>query len=361
MVRFENFYEKQLKRALKGANIYWYTGMTFVLLVAAFIGFGISVGTQRTKIEFFPDNRPNQIITYIEYPQGTAIEKTNEITLAIEKEFYKVLLDPKYYDAGENFMVDSSVSQVGSGSGDPRSEMGSSAETPHRSKITASLREYKYRHGFDSEQLRKDVQEALRDKFPGVEISVTKDSNGPPTGYPVNIEFQGDDYDALIASAERMRNYINAKNIPGIEELKINVNKNKPAMKVLVDRKKAGELGVGVGQVGMQIRRSLFGEKAGVYKQDGEDYDINVRFNEDLRYNSSALFNQNIIFRDSKGQIKEIPISAVAATQNAAAFSAIKHKDGNRVVTIYSDLEPGYTDAAAIVAQIQHEMNSFDE
>jgi len=332
-----------------------------VLLFAAFIGFGISVGTQRTKIEFFPDNRPNQIITYIEYPQGTAIEKTNEITLAIEKEFYKVLLDPKYYDAGENFMVDSSVSQVGSGSGDPRSEMGSSAETPHRSKITASLREYKYRHGFDSEQLRKDVQDALRDKFPGVEISVTKDSNGPPTGYPVNIELQGDDYEALIASAERMRNYINAKNIPGIEELKIDVNKNKPAMKVLVDRKKAGELGVGVGQVGMQIRRSLFGEKAGVYKQDGEDYDINVRFNEDLRYNSSALFNQNIIFRDSKGQIKEIPISAVAATQNAAAFSAIKHKDGNRVVTIYSDLEPGYTDAAAIVEQIQHEMNSFDE
>jgi multidrug efflux pump subunit AcrB len=361
LVRFENFYEKQLKRALKGANIYWYTGMTFVLLFAAFIGFGISVGTQRTKIEFFPDNRPNQIITYIEYPQGTAIEKTNEITLAIEKEFYKVLLDPKYYDAGENFMVDSSVSQVGSGSGDPRSEMGSSAETPHRSKITASLREYKYRHGFDSEQLRKDVQDALRDKFPGVEISVTKDSNGPPTGYPVNIELQGDDYEALIASAERMRNYINAKNIPGIEELKIDVNKNKPAMKVLVDRKKAGELGVGVGQVGMQIRRSLFGEKAGVYKQDGEDYDINVRFNEDLRYNSSALFNQNIIFRDSKGQIKEIPISAVAATQNAAAFSAIKHKDGNRVVTIYSDLEPGYTDAAAIVEQIQHEMNSFDE
>ncbi len=361
LVKFENFYEKQLKRALRGKNVYWYTGITFALLIAAFIGFGISVATQRTKIEFFPDNRPNQIITYIEYPQGTAIEKTNDITLEIEKEFYKVLLDPKYYDGDENFMVDSSVSQVGTGSGDPRSEMGSSAETPHRSKITASLREYKYRHGFDSEALRKDVQDALRDKFPGVEISVTKDAMGPPTGYPVNIELQGDDYDELIASAERMRNYINARNIPGIEELKINVNKNKPAMKVLVDRKKAGELGVKVGQVGMQIRQSLFGEKAGVYKEDGEDYDINVRFNEDLRYNSSALFNQNIIFRDTKGQIKEIPISALATKQNTAAFSAIKHKDGNRVVTVYSDLEPGYTDAAAIVAQIQHEMESFDQ
>lgn len=362
LVKFENFYEKQLVRALKGKNVYWYTGITFVLLIAAFIGFGISVATQRTKIEFFPDNRPNQIIAYIEYPQGTDIEKTNEITLEIEKEFYGVLLDPKYYEGDENFMVESSVSQVGTGSGDPRSEMGSSAETPHRSKITASLREYKFRHGYDSEELRKNVQLALRDKFPGVEISVTKDSKGPPTGYPVNIELQGNDYDELIASAELMRNYINGRNIPGIEELKIDVNKNKPAMKVLVDRKKAGELGIHVGQVGMQIRRSLFGEKAGVYKEAGEDYDINVRFNEDLRYNASALFNQNIIFRDpSNGRIKEIPVSAIATKQNTAAFSSIKHKNGNRVVTVYSDLEPGYTDAGAIVAQIQHEMESFDQ
>ena len=35
---------------------------------------------QRTKVEFFPDNKPNQIIVYIEYPEGTDIEKTNQIT-----------------------------------------------------------------------------------------------------------------------------------------------------------------------------------------------------------------------------------------------------------------------------------------
>ena len=59
-----------------------------------------------------------------------------------------------------------------------------------------------------------------------------------------------------------MRNFINTKNIPGIEELKIDVNKSKPSMQVVVDRKKAGELGVAVGQVGSQLRRSLFGEKS---------------------------------------------------------------------------------------------------
>ena len=187
-----------------------------------------------------------------------------------------------------------------------------------------------------------------------------KEANGPPAGYPINIELEGKDYDQLINTAEDIRNFINTKNIAGIEEIKIDVNKSKPSMQVAVDRKKAGELGVSVGQVGNQLRRALFGEKAGVYKEDGDDYDINVRFSEDLRYNKSALFNQNIIFRDqSTGKIKEIPISAVATERNTSAFSAIKHRDNKRVVTVYSGLQPGFTDAAAIVAEIQKEMEEF--
>lgn len=362
LVRFENFYERQLSRALRGKNVYWYFGTTVLLLISAFMFFGISVGAGRTNIEFFPNNTPNQIIVYIEYPQGTDIKKTNAITLDIEKRVQAILNDPAQIEDGKNFLVEASVSQVGEGAGNPQTDGGSSAEMPHRGKITASMREFKYRKGMDTEVLRKKVQESLKGVYPGVAISVEKDENGPPAGYPINIELEGPDYDALIVTAEKMRNYINTKNIPGIAELKIDVNKGKPAMLVRVDREKAGTLGVAVGQVGMQLRRSLFGEKAGVYKEDGEDYDINVRFNEDLRYNKSALFNQNIIFRDqATGRIKEIPVSSVVTQKNTAAFSAIKHRDNKRVVTVYSGLEPGFTDAQAIVNEIQSEMQNYTE
>ena len=60
--------------------MYVYTGITVFLLVFSFIAFGISLAKQRTKVEFFPDNKPNQIIVYIEYPEGTDIEKTNKIS-----------------------------------------------------------------------------------------------------------------------------------------------------------------------------------------------------------------------------------------------------------------------------------------
>jgi multidrug efflux pump len=223
------------------------------------------------------------------------------------------------------------------------------------------MREYKYRRGADSEVLRQKVQSALAGIYPGVLISVEKDQNGPPAGAPINMEIEGDDYTELIETAERMRDYINTKNIAGIDELKIDVNRDKPGMQVLVDRKKAGELGVSVGQVGQQLRNSIFGSKAGVFKEDGEDYDIYVRFNEKNRYNSNMLFAQKITFRDqASGKIKEIPVSVVASKRNNSGFSAIKHKDIKRVVTVYSALSPGYTDAGAIVNQIQEEMKSFN-
>ncbi|MBG6133647.1 multidrug efflux pump subunit AcrB [Aquimarina sp. EL_43] len=357
----ENKYQRFLTYALKGWRAYGFTIGTFILLFVVFAMFGGSIGSQRTKVEFFPDNKPNQIVVYVEYSQGTDIEKTNAITKEIEQRVYAVINESEYLEGeNHNFLVESAVSQVGEGAGNPQTDGGSNAEMPHKAKITATMREFKYRKGKDSEILRQKVQESLKGIYPGVAISVEKDPVGPPAGYPINIEIEGPDYDELITIAEQMRNFINEKNIPGIEELKIDVNKGKPAMQVVVDREKAGELGVSAGQVGNQLRRSIFGEKAGVYKKEGEDYDIYVRFNEDNRYNTSALFNQNITFRDpASGKLKEIPVSTVASQKNTSSFSAVKHKDTKRVVTVYSGLQPGFTDAGAIVSQIQTEMSSF--
>ena len=358
--KWERMYEKILRGALKGYMPYVLTIGTIILLIISFAGFGYSIGTQRTKIEFFPDNTPNQIIVYIEYPQGTDIEKTNIITKEIEDRVYGILDDAEYTNGAYNFLIESVVSQVGEGAGNPQTDGGSTAEMPNRGKITASMREYKYRRGADSELLRQKVQEALVGIFPGVLISVEKDANGPPAGAPINIEIEGPDYAELILVAEKMREFINTKNIAGIDELKIDVNKSKPSMQVEIDRQKAGELGVSAGQVGQILRNSIFGSKAGIYKENGDDYDIYVRFNKEDRYSTSALFDQNIIFRDAaSGKIKEIPISVIATQKNSSGFSAIKHKDSKRVVTVYSALAPGYTDAGAIVSNIRDEMKNF--
>ena len=359
--KWEKFYENLISRALKGRAPIVITLSTVALLIIAFMGFGKSVADQRTKVEFFPDNEPNQIIVYIEYPQGTDINKTNQITKAIEKRVYDIINSDSYTDDDYNFLVESAVSQVGEGAGNPMTDGGSQSEMPHRAKITATMREFKFRRGAKSQNLLQEIQEDLKNIYPGVIISVEKDPVGPPAGPPINIELEGDDYAELINTAERIRNFINQKNIPGIDELKIDVNRSKPAMVVNLDREKAGELGVSALQVGQQLRNALFGAKAGIYKNNGEDYDINVRFNKDDKYNKSALFDQKITFRDmSSGQVKTVPVSAVASQKNSSGYSAIKHKSVHRIVAVYSALAPGYTDAGAIVNLIQDEMRNFE-
>ena len=355
LVSLENGYRRFLSYALSGNKPFMFLGGTFLLLFSSFALMSIFP----PKVEFFPDNQPQQIFIFIEYPEGTAIYKTNEITKRIEKEVLSVIESDIYNRAGVNILVESMVAQVGEGAGNPEIDNGNTNELPNKGKITLTMQEFKFRQGVSSESFRKEVQKQLIGKFPGVSISVEKDAKGPPAGYPVTIEINGKDYLDLIQTAEKMKEYLNKVNISGVEELKINVNKNKPGLELTLDRQKAGELGVSAGQVGQLLRTSLFGSKAGVFKKDGDDYDINVRFNKANRYDKNALFNQNIIFRDpANGRIKEIPVSSLIEQEKSTSFSAIKHRQLNRVVTLYSSVLAGYN-ANAVVGNVKKALNGY--
>ena len=356
LVALEKRYTKILRFALTGRTPYAFLFGTIGLLFSSFIILGIAA----PKIEFFPENQPQQIFVYIEYPEGTSIDKTNATSKRIEAEVEKVINQPKYTDGNENFLIDSNVAMVGLGAQNPETDKGGDQDMPHKAKITLTMTEFKYRKGLSSELMRQEIQQALKDKFAGVSISVEKEAAGPPAGYPVNIEVSGEDYEELIAVSEKLKNYLNNENIPGVEEIKVDVNKSKPGIEINIDRRKSGSLGIAGGQIGQQLRRSLFGEKAGIYKKDGEDYDINVRLQDNDRKNTQALLDQYIVFRDqSNGKIKRIPVSAMVELENATSFSAIKHKDLRRVVTVYSDVLAGFN-ANEVVADVQESITGFD-
>jgi len=353
--RIEKSYRVFLSTALKGYRPIVFLIGTFVLLFSSFVLMGIFP----PKVEFFPENQPLQILTYIEYPEGTDIDKTNAITRKIEADIFSVINQEKYRNGDYNYLVEDAVAQVGAGAGNPEIDGGVTNEMPHKAKISLTMREFKFRNGLSSESLRSEIQQFLSGRYPGVFISVEKDANGPPVGYPVNIEITGRDYEKLIQTAQVMKDFLNTENIPGVEELKIDVNKNKPGTQLIIDRKKAGELGVSAGMVGSQLRNSLFGAKAGIYKKDGEDYEINVRFQEQYRYDNNALFNQNVTYRDqSSGKIKEIPIAALVKTQNSSSYSAIKHRKSIRLVTLYSDVLAGYN-ANELVANVKAALMNY--
>ena len=338
LVKLENRYNQFLSFALAGFRPYLFLLGTISLFFISILLMAIFP----PKVEFFPDNEPQQILVYLEYPEGTDIKKTNETSMLIESEIYKVVNNSKYIDNGYNFLVESAISQIGEGAGNPETDAGGTGEIPHKALITMTMREFKFRRGMSSEELRKEIQVELIEKFPGIAISVEKDSQGPPGGYPVNIEIYGEDYEQLIETAISMKNYLNQENIEGIEQLKIDVSRSKPGLEFNVDREKAGELGIPTGLVGQTIRNSIIGSKAGIYKLRGEDYEINVRLDEEFRNDINSIINQNIVFRDqSTGKTKEVPIASIVDQRNITSFSAIKHIDLQRVVTLYSSILAG--------------------
>lgn len=365
----ENIYRKFLRFALKGRWVpYLFVLGTFLMLVLAIGAFS----TAKFNVLFFPDNIPNETNVYIEYPEGTDIEKTNALTEIVEERVINVINeyrvnkeDEKYghlaeeHGGGYNRMVESVVSQVGRGGGNPNTDGGNQSDTPNKGKVTVTYREYRYRDGTNTADIMTDIREAV-DGIPGAIITVEKDQAGPPQGAPVNLEIAGENYDSLILTTQNVVEHIRSLNIAGIEELKLDVNTNKPELEVYVDREKAGQLGVSTGMIGQALRQAVYGWEVSTYKpqNDDDDYKIMVRLNDESRYDLDALMNQNLTFRNDEGVLMSVPISSVISTKKLSSFSKIKRKNLKRVITIYSNVLEGYN-PTAIVERIDESLQDY--
>ncbi len=347
--RLEAIYERFLIFALTGKKPYLFFFGTIGFLFLSFVLLGIV----RPKVLFFPVNEPNSANVYIEYPEGTDIEKTNKLTKEIEqkvidlmKPYEEKLTDGTTY----NYMAESIISQVGQGAGNLQVDGSSMAETPNKGKVSVLFREYKYRRGVKTGEILSEIRELIKG-YPGVNIIAEKNQNGPPVGYPISLEIKGEDYKELLKTALNVKDFINEASIPGIEELNVNVTQNKMERQIIVDRQKAGELGLSTAQVGKALRQAIYGFDASTFKENDDEYDIMVRFNAADRYNMSALMHQELLFRDNKGVLYKVPIASVATIKDVATFSSIKRKDLKRVITIYSNVLEGYN-ANEIVQKI---------
>lgn len=357
----ESGYERFLRFAFRGYRPLWFFGgVVFFLFV--------SIGLLRffmPKVIFFPINEPLYVNVFIEAPIGTDIEKVNMVTKDLEKdiiEFSKqwevtdtVDGKPKTY----NYLIESIIAQVGEGTADPN-EGPSMAQTPHRARIAINFTEFKNRRGVATSDVMEDIRE-LVSGTPGVQIVVDKDAAGPPTGKAINIEVAGDDYEQLIVEANAVKDYINASNIPGIEELKLDVAIGKPEMPITVDRNKARRFNLSTAQIGMTLRDALFGrELQSSFKQGEDDYKIMIRLKDQYRYDPDVLMNQWITFRDqTSGSIRQVPISSVASAERSSTFSAVKRKDLQRIITISSNVLEDYN-ANEVVAEIKKNLEDYD-
>ena len=366
--RLEVRYEQFLRYALAKHHPRTFLFGTFGLLFLAFI----LLGAFPPKTLFFPINEPQFINAFIEAPIGTDILKTDSVARMVERQVMRVIDVPEYKEVrtvtlpdgttrtdSVNFLVNSVITQVGRGTSDPGAGEMELSATPHKARVQVSFVKYADRHGIKTNDILEKLQKGVTG-YPGVIVTVAKNADGPPVGKPINIEIKGDEIDGLLAEAEKVKAFIEERNVPGVEALRIDIDRAKPEMPIVIDREKARRLNVSTYAIADAVRTALFGKEVSTYRIEGDDdnYEINVRLKDHYRYDAQSLMDMKITFRDMlSGQIRQVPISAVATEERGNAFSAIKRKELKRVVTVSSNVIAGYNNNE-VVQQIKDEMAS---
>jgi multidrug efflux pump subunit AcrB len=318
-------YEWTLRKALGRKT-------SVLLLVIAIFSFFFSMFFYKItgpNVIFFPVNEPKSIYITMELPLGSDIETTDKLTKEAEDVLYSSL-EP-YMD-----IVKSVVVTVGSGKGG----FFESGKSPNKSLTTITFVDYQYRHGIKTSDVMKQLTESFKG-FVGAKVFIEKDKKGPPVGKPVNIEVSGDDYEQLIILANDIKQLINDDHIPGIENLKLDINTNKPEMILHIDRDKVRRLGLSTRDVVMQVRTSLYGSEVSKFKDGEDEYDIMLRLQDKYRHDVMALMNQKIKI-DKNGKKGLIPVSAVATYEYTSSYETIQRIDNRREITIYSNIIEGY-------------------
>lgn len=345
-------YENLLRWALKGWKPVWLLLGTFGLFILTLVFFV----ARNVPVVFFPKGDPNFIYVYIKLPVGTNVDYTDSITHNLENRVRKVLDGSK---GTQNPIVESVISNVAIGASDPAS--GDRSTRPNLGRVQVSFVEFAKRNGLATAPYLDSIRNVIKG-VPGAEISVAQESSGPPTESPVNIEVTSENFDNLTKTAVSLKNYLDSIQVPGVEELKMDVDLTNPEITLNIDRERALIQGVSTAQIGQQIRTALFGREVSKIKEGEDEYKIQLRNNDLQRKSFSDLLNMKIVFRDQAagGAVKQIPISELTTVDYTSTFGSIKRKNVKRVITLYSNVLSNTT-PTAVNQDLKNAIDNFNK
>ena len=344
----ENSYLRFISFVLRKRNPYYFIGGTFILLI---LTMNLYIASNPNVVNF-PSSDPKYINVLADLPIGTDITATNEFMQTLETDVIAVLKP-------NEGVVKSVLTTVGAGAR-LENDMTDLSEKMFRGLITVTFHDFEERENINTGDILIELSNKLLGKYPGVELSIEKQAEGPPAGKPINLEIIGRDFDQLLFLADSALAYLNSSKVEGIEGLKIDLDLGKPEIIVHIDRDKARRFGLSTAQIGSTIRTALFGKEISSFKVGEDEYPIQLRLKEKYRYNIPALMNQMITFRSqSSGKIIQVPISSVAEISYSTTFGSVKRKDLERSVTIYSNVIEGYN-ATKVNDQLKSLMSFFD-
>ncbi|MFC7347242.1 efflux RND transporter permease subunit [Chryseobacterium zhengzhouense] len=312
---FEKFilwFEKQLEKFT-----HWITGIlewalkttlrrimtvvvTFIILISSFmlVAFGFIGG------EFFPKMDRGQFLVQMELSKDASVEKTNQVTLAVEK-----------YLREDKDVVDmiTTVGQQSSG-------FGGAQATLYQSEIQVILVDKSERNESTDIKSAK-IKRALEEKFTGVEFKTAPIGLMGADNAPIEMVVTAQDNETANKEANRILELL--KKVPGSVDAELSTDSGNPEVQVNIDRDKMASLGLNLSSVGQTMQTAFSGNTDGKFRAGEYEYDINIRFGDANRQSIEDV--RNLMFTNPQGE--QIRLSQFAEVKMGSGPSLLERRD----------------------------------
>jgi hydrophobe/amphiphile efflux-1 (HAE1) family protein len=337
-----------ITRALERMDEAYARALSFVLrhrapVIAGILGIFVTslfllrhIGT-----EFFPDSDERQFSVMFKTPIGTRVERTEKIAERVED------LATKALDVNGKPMFSTMLTDSGLPGG--RTALFTSNTGPHAGNMSVYLLPRDERP-YSDVVATENVRAALKNALPGIQVfyftgGIVKRILNFGAPAPIDVEILGYDLDVSARYAKEVAAHLrearDAAGQPLLTDVQISREENYPELDVVVDREKAGVLGVNEQQVAQSVLSSMVGNTqfAPIPFTDpttGNEYFVNVRLADQFRSHVSDL--GDVFLRTPGGQ--SLPLSTIAQVTRGSGPVQITRKYLQRIVDVTANVAP---------------------
>ncbi|MDF1575126.1 MAG: efflux RND transporter permease subunit [Bacteroidales bacterium] len=328
----DRFYGRSLKTALRfrwGTLIIAMLIFVLSMMMAGGMGF-----------EFMPEADQGSMTAAIELQTGLRVDETTKVARKIDAFIEENMPEAQFY-------------YTSSGSDDQGGMMSLFMESgSHRININFTLT--------DLETRERDVW-ALANLLTGYLETIPEIVNfdvvpnggmGGTTENNVVVEIFGYDFETTSLIANALADSVS--NIQGATNVNVSRDPSKPELQIVPDREKMAHHGLNTYTLASSVRNRVEGPYMSRYREEGDEYDIVVRFEEEER---SSLSNLNdIALMNSQNQ--EIRLGEVADIEERWSPPNIERKNRERMVTV--SITPYKVPLNKMAEEVQAKINSME-
>jgi HAE1 family hydrophobic/amphiphilic exporter-1 len=276
---------------------------------------------------FMPPDDQSEFEINLRAPEGTSLESTEVIINRIASSVRERVPE-----------VDYTLVTVG---GDP-------AKTRNLGTIYVRLRpiEQRKRDQFTiMDGIRKQILPPLAADLRTSVQEVAVIGGGGAQSATVQFVINGPDLKKLEALGRQLVERV--KPLPGVVDIDTSLNTGKPELSVQVDRPKAADLGVQIGDAAEALRLLVGGDQITTYNEGSEQYEVHLRARAEDRSTQAAIATLTV----PSSRLGSVPLENVARFAPGSSPTDINRQARQRQVTVFCNLLP-----SASQAEVQNTM-----